>query len=532
MKQYLDLLKDVLETGVERDDRTGVGTISKFGTMLRFDLADGFPAVTTKKLWFKGVIHELLWLLGGISNIKYLNDNGVHIWDAWADKYGNLGPTYPYQWRSWSDVTLVKKQAFEKPAKQPIDSGLDKQINIDWSKNDSGLVGKKFNTKCGQFVVIKENHIPREKSGHFKKFDVKFINTGFIFHNATSSAIKSGMIKDPYYPSICDVACLGAKEIYFDKPMYRDLYQTWFGMIRRCYDKNHIGFKNYGQNGVFVDDRWLVFSNFYTDAISLDNWLLKLEFPREYSLDKDYYCSNKYSSETCRWASKTEQSINTKMARLYRVTTDNGSSIECSKTYAARKYGFSTPALDQVLQNKYKRIKGYGADYIDHDKDYMPRITVNDQIKNIVAGLKHNCNSRRICLNAWNVADLHAMKLPPCHLFANFYVLDGKLSCMVVMRSSDTFLGLPFNIASYALLTSMLAQVTGFDVGTLVMSLGDTHIYKNHVDQVKEQLSREPTELPTLWLNPNIKCIDDFQYDDIRIKDYKCQPTIKAPVAV
>jgi thymidylate synthase len=264
MKQYIDLLKHVLEEGAQKGDRTGTGTRSVFGYQMRFDLSQGFPAVTTKRLWFKGVVHELLWFLKGSTDTAYLLENDVHIWDAWADEDGQLGPVYGKQWRSWARAD-------------------------------------------GQTV---------------------------------------------------------------------------------------------------------------------------------------------------------------------------------------------------------------------------------DQIAQVIAGLKSNPDSRRHLVSAWNVGELDQMALPPCHTFFQFYVAEGKLSCQLYQRSADLFLGVPFNIASYALLTHMIAQVTGLQVGDFVHTLGDAHIYLNHLEQVQTQLEREPFPLPTLRLNPEVEDIDAFVYEDIELVDYKHHPGIKAPIAV
>ena len=275
MKQYLDLLQNILDNGIVKKDRTGVGTISIFGTQSRYNLKEGFPLATTKKVWFKGVAHELLWMLSGDTNIKYLQDNGVHIWDEWADEKGDLGPVYGEQWRYWR------------------------------------------------------------------------------------------------------------------------------------------------------------------------------------------------------------------------------------------------------------------ADYIDRQTypDYVPQPYI-DQITDVVSSIKNNPDSRRHIVSAWNVSELNDMKLLPCHLLMQFYVANEELSCHMYQRSCDSFIGGIFNIASYSLLTHMIAQVCGLGVGDFVHSVGDCHIYLNHLDQVKLQLGRDPYQLPKLWLNPDIKDIDDFKFEDIKIEEYKCHPTIKAPIAV
>lgn len=263
-KQYLDLCKHILENGVQKEDRTGTGTISVFGYQMRFDLQEGFPLLTTKKVHLKSIIFELLWFLNGDTNVKYLQENGVRIWNEWADVNGELGPIYGHQWRSW--------------------------------------------------------------------------------------------------------------------------------------------------------------------------------------------------------------------------TTADGKTI--------------------------------------------------DQISNLIKEIKTNPNSRRLIVSAWNVGDLDKMALPPCHLLFQFYVADGKLSCQLYQRSGDVFLGVPFNIASYSLLTMMIAQVTGLKVGEFVHTIGDAHIYNNHIEQVKLQMTREPKKLPTMKLNPDVKNIFDFKYEDFELVDYKHHPAIKGKVSV
>ncbi len=264
MQKYLTLLKKILNTGNERKDRTGTGTISSFGHQVKYDISERFPLLTTKKVYFKGVVHELLWLLSGDTNIRYLKTNNVNIWNEWADENGNLGNVYGYQWRKWP-------------------------------------------------------------------------------------------------------------------------------------------------------------------------------------------CAN-------------------------------GKSI--------------------------------------------------DQISNVIQQIKTNPYSRRLIVNAWNVGDLENMALPPCHMFFQFYVEDGKLSCQMYQRSADVFLGVPFNIASYSLLTMMIAQVCDLEPGYFIHSMGDTHIYVNHIEQCREQLKRIPKRLPIVTLNRDIKDIFKFKYEDIKLLEYDPYPAIKAPISV
>jgi thymidylate synthase len=264
MKQYHDLMRHVLDHGTKKEDRTGTGTLSVFGYQARYNLEEGFPLVTTKKLHLKSIVHELLWFLQGDTNIKYLKDNGVSIWDEWADEEGNLGPVYGSQWRSWQ-----------------------------------------------------------------------------------------------------------------------------------------------GANGETID-----------------------------------------------------------------------------------------------------------------------------QITSVVNQIKRNPDSRRLIVSAWNVAEIEKMALPPCHAFFQFYVADGKLSCQLYQRSADIFLGVPFNIASYALLTMMMAQVCGLKPGDFVHTMGDAHLYTNHIEQAKLQLSRDFRPLPTMKINPNVKDIFDFKFSDFELVGYDPHPHIKAPVAI
>ena len=264
MKQYLNLLQDILDNGTIKDDRTGTGTKSIFGHQMRFNLEEGFPLITTKKLHLKSIIHELLWFLKGDTNVHYLQENGVRIWNEWADENGDLGHVYGYQWRSWPD-----------------------------------------------------------------------------------------------------------------------------------YNGGHI-----------------------------------------------------------------------------------------------------------------------------------------DQIKEVIRQIKETPNSRRIIVSAWNVADLDKMNLPPCHLLFQFYVADGRLSLQLYQRSADTFLGVPFNIASYALLLMMVAQVTGLKAGDFVHTTGDTHLYLNHLEQARLQLTREPRTLPRMVINPDVKDLFDFKYEDFKLEDYDPWPHIAAKVSV
>lgn len=298
MKQYHDLLRRITSEGIVKGDRTGTGTRSVFGHQMRFNLADGFPLLTTKKVFLKGIIHELLWFLAGDTNIKYLVDNGVHIWDNDAYRY------------------------------------------------------------------------------------------------------------------------------------YKEL----------CAEKN-------------------------IEPISMDEFLAA-------------------------------------------SSTATPSPID----------GYTYGDLNHV----------YGYQWRSWPKPDGGSI---DQIRQVIDTIKTNPNSRRMIVSAWNVAEVEDMALPPCHVLFQFYVADGRLSCQLYQRSADTFLGVPFNIASYALLTMMIAQECGLEAGEFVHTLGDTHLYLNHMEQVAEQLSREPRALPRMRLNPDVKSVFDFRYEDFTLEDYNPYPAIKAPMS-
>lgn len=535
MKQYLDFLRHILENGIRKENRTGVDTISTFGYQMRFDLSKGLPVVTTKKIHLPSVIHELLWFLKGDTNIKYLQDHNVRIWNEWADEQGNLGPVYGKQWVTWETVKLIQPNQFEKPAiQQPM---FEKQplLAPDFSQNKQGLVGKLFENKYGKYIVLSEQLVPRVDYPHLYHFryTIQFLHTGYCVNNVNKQTLEQGKIKDRFATTIFNVACVGDQTVYINSPFWKELYQTWFAMIRRCYDSSHAGYKSYGGKDVFVDERWLVFSNFYQDAQKLEHWLLKKTFPKEYSLDKDFYCSNKYSLETCIWANKVEQSVNCGLdKKAFALKDKNGyETLECSPKRVCNTYGLTHPTLLQVLKGIYHQHKNWTATYIDTNH-LVPRVRVFNQIHQIVAQLKHEPDSRRIILSAWNVADLPRMHLAPCHVMAQFYVANNKLSCQLYQRSADAFLGVPFNIVSYALLTEMLAQQCNFEIGEFIWTGGDCHIYSNHLEQVNLQLSRETLNLPHLKFTRKPESIFDYRFEDFEIENYQFHPAIKAPVAV
>lgn len=309
------------------------------------------------------------------------------------------------------------------------------------------------------------------------------------------------------------------------------LYITWKGMVARCYNPNKDKYPYYGGKGVYVCDRWLLFANFANDAKTLDGWGNKLVDWSKYQLDKDVigdgFC---YSPQTCQWVTK-EVNMQARSNKVYRLVDKNGDAEKVTNPTAFRKaLNISQGNFDSMLRGVRPSAGGWSLESVIDLDDGV------DQISNLINGLKNNPNDRRHIVDSWNPADLPHMALAPCHYSFQCYVDNGKLSLIFNMRSSDVFLGLPFNLASYALLCHMLAQVCGLEVGELIWSGADVHIYKNHIEQVKTQIERydngEVYELPTLWLNPRITDIDDFTFDDIGLIDYKNAGKLTGEVAI
>ena len=498
---------------------------------MRFDLAEGFPLVTTKKVHLKSIIHELLWFLQGDTNIAYLKEHSVKIWDEWADANGDLGPVYGRQWRAWHKLYEMTPQRFDRPTPR-IETGFDKTIRLDESQ-EFELLGQRFHSaRFGDFVVVRSYRVPRTADGQFSRvaLDVQFVATGYVARNCTAQAVRAGMVRDPYAPDFLGVAATGDTS-RFDPAVVELLRETWKGLIKRCYDPRHVGYENYGGAGVFVDHRWLLLENFIEDVQRLPNWWLKVDYPTAYSLDKDFYATNKYSRETCLWLSKEEQNLNTARTAPFVATTPQGEELYClSINSLVKKFGLKSVCIHNCLKGKAQMHRGWRFRRVTSDG--VIRIRIFDQIKEVVSAIRHTPNSRRLIVNAWNVGDLEEMKLPPCHMNIQFYVADGKLSCQLYQRSADMFLGVPFNIASYALLTLMVAQVTGLQPGEFIWTGGDTHLYSNHLAQARLQLEREPRPLPQLRINPAVTDIFSFRYEDFELLHYEPWPAIKAPVAV
>lgn len=505
-KQYLDAIKYVLKNGEKRSDRTGVGTTSVFGYQMRFDLANGFPLLTTKRVYWKGVVEELLFFISGETNENVLSENGINIWREWADQNGNLGPIYGHTWRNFGGK--------HKNRKQPIPNRLRKMALIRMPDEKEIMVN---NSNEKYYIVdeVKNN----------KKIKIQFIDTGNVIITRLDK-IKNGAIRDCYSADRCGVACIGMPDI--NHIFYKSLYVLWCGMIDRCYNRLHEHYHCYGGRGVYVDDKWLIFENFLYDVKNISGWVNKIANWNEYELDKDIYSDGFcYSLTTTAWVHKNEN-INAKYKKIFIIKHKTGR-IEYIKNanqfIKVNKY--SQGNFNAMLRKERKNANGWT---LIGERDNNIGF---DQLENIINQIKTQPDSRRLLISAWDPSIVEHQALPPCHFSYQFYVSKNKkLSCRFIMRSTDLFLGFSFNLASYALLTHMIAQICNLEVGELIFQAGDLHIYDNHIDQVNEQLLREPRKLPILLLDKSIKNIDDFRSEHIKLIDYDPHPTIKAKVAV
>lgn len=525
MKQYLELLEDVLENGVEHDDRTGTGTLSVFGRQMRFDLTKAFPICTTKKVFWRGIVEELLWMVvRGSTDVTELEDRGVNFWSEWKKEDGTIGPGYGEQFRRQTHWHSLKDDwESEYPATGERLLPKFETLTPYEDKENLSLVGEEFTSSTGRYKVIKEIMVEGTK-----KVQIQFEGTGYSYEVSSLKSVREGSVRDRYAKTFLGIGSLGEPTASEDFDQH---YQLWVGMMKRCYDENHIGYMNYGGRGVVVCDRWLVFSNFVEDIKRLPNWNLKLEYPKEYTLDKDVLGEGVYAPDTCMWLSHDNQSVNQRTSKTFIAHTPSGDCIlSRGLKKFCREYGLTSTCVSNCLSGKQKTHKGFRFENIDTDKYRTIEI---DQVKNIIASIRQNPNSRRHVISLWNPKDLSKMSLVPCHgNLIQFFVEQGKLSCMMTQRSGDMFLGVPFNFTFYSLLTHMIAQVCDLEAGEFIHSIGNAHIYVNHIDQVREQLTREPKELPLLWMNPWVKDINDFTADDFKLIGYKHHPAIKAPIAV
>jgi thymidylate synthase len=532
MIEYQKLMRHVLENGVYKMDRTGTGAISVFGTQSRYNVSEGFPLVTTKKMFTRGVIGELLWFIEGNTNARYLEEKyEIKFWKDWADpETGELGPLYGKQFRNIEySYWVAPRLRSQAPEELVLKTSFDKNVIVDYLSGESVHLGKTIQTKeCGLCTVIKE--IPTSSGRN--QFDVKFHDTGYV-RRVDYAAVQTDTIKDPFCQSVYGVGYYGE----FEEDEHTSMLKTvWREMLRRCYNPASDSYKSYGAKGIHVHPAWLCFATFNKDARTLTNWNCRLEYGAEYELDKDVrYAANYYSKETCMWSSKLEQSYNTSTNRPFKcVNPADEEFFFRSVGEANRKFNLNVSAVQRCLNGELQTHHDWSNfDYVC-EEGKVCRTRVIDQLKEVIAEIKHNPNSRRLVISLYNPHELDKMNLPPCHgSVIQFFVDDEKrLSLHMYQRSGDVFIGVPVNIASYSLLLMMVAQVTGYTAHEFIHTIGDAHLYSNHIEQAKLQLSREPLEGPIMKINPNIKSIDDFKYEDFELENYIYYPAIKAEIAV
>jgi thymidylate synthase len=464
-KQYLELVQDIIDNGVEKKDRTGTGTKSLFGRQIRHKMSDGFPLLTTKKLHWKSIVTELIWFLRGDTNIKWLLEQGNTIWvgdtykryliedvkilpnmskekmtelgygltqedfinkiktDDWfAKKWGDLGLIYGAAWRNWSTYKPIK---IKRRIKENIKSNNIKFPLLEIQKDSKDeFIGKKYfsNKSQEEFIVVK-----KVEGGQNSKYLVQFLSNGYSSVSSRPN-IKKGQVVNIYKPYVAGVAYLGNpnKNINY----YKQAYDLWYNMISRCYKQSNPFYKYYGEKNIFVEERWLCFEYFLEDIKFLPNfnkWVLE---SKEFDLDKDYYGSNCYSKDTCYFLPKYEN-ITLKHYKPFKARNVNtGEEITeiCQKHFAS-KYNLKPTYISYRLNTKSnKPYNGWVFNWVDYDKlEYVWRYQLYiDQIQNLINDLKTNPDSRRLMVNAWNVGELDLMVLPPCHY--GFQVYTRELS--------------------------------------------------------------------------------------------------------
>lgn len=551
MRQYLDLLQDVLDNGTERDDRTGVGTIAVFGRQIRFNMADGFPAVTTKALAWKAVVSELLWFLEGSTNEHRLaeikNDNKPYaeltekerktIWTANYENQGKalgytdgyLGNIYGHQ---WSNLFTINFDEFKIEKKKPyIDDYEHPRPATREIKYNNDLAGQVLTSKKGyKCVVFDVEH--SQKNGVHNKYWVQFFNTGSV-KSFRKNQLTTGDFVDNYEKNVFGIGCTGDEITKINHQHTRE-YMLWSSMLQRCYSKTNKRYHNYGGKGVFVCKRWHYFANFKRDIEKLpfyQQWKQGLK----YELDKDVKGGMVYSPETCVFIPHDKNRVLSRTKEKFIVYKNKLYSDVCNLHEHHPEL-----SVEKIRYMLHKHINEQELHRIVLKEDEYVTFTYShiNQIQNAIDLIKNEPNSRRNVVSAWNIYDLDNMALVPCHYSFQFHVDGNKLSLMYQMRSNDLFLGCPFNIASYALLLHIVAKITGKIPHELIGSLGNTHVYKNHLEQVKEQLTRTPHKLPTLQLpeNADYSNIDTFlksvKTSDFKLLDYEHDGKLTAPMAV
>jgi thymidylate synthase len=542
-QEYLRVLQYVLDNGIVKSDRTGTGTISSFGHQMRFDLSDGsIPLLTTKKMHTKSIIHELLWFISGSTNNNDLLKNDVTIWNEWADDVGQLGPVYGQMLRNYP----APKGYFPIPVKKVNDDTVQRNWKSSIpTTNQFTAPGKHTGKICTnkqglQYEILNIDGFKQKAS----TYCVRFIESGWIKYGVRTALVLKGNFVDQSMPSLYGIGILGDYDTHNHSTIDQQLRKHWENMISRCYNPNDISYNLYGDGKVIVCNRWKVLSDFIIDVKKLNNWGKKLSTVDVMVLDKDYYGKNNiYHPSSCCWISHDDNRQYRHDAIQIEVQMIDTKLYFPSVNSACKFFGIKVNTIWMSnIRKKYPdvvNIKEY-----DNPNYVIRKLHSVDQLSWLINEIITDPTSRRMYVSYWNSSLLPIENVPkhnspmgrqnlaPCHLAFQCYVANDKLDLQLYIRSNDLFLGNPFNIAQYAMLVHMLAQVCNLQPGELIVTIGDAHIYSNHVEQCKLQLSREPYHSPKLVLNKRITNIDHFTYDDFKIVDYTSHPAIKAPVAI
>jgi thymidylate synthase len=528
-KIYDDLIRDVLENGVDKDDRTGTGTRSVFGRQIRFDVdLDNFPIVTEKKIIWDSLLTELVWMVQGQTNTAYLNKHDVSIWNDWANsKTNRASNVYGKQWRRWEvdgkKVIEVKKRKGPKKGEVIIPEFENKSV-----VDNNDLCGKTFeNDQNQKFQVIEKTGVQNGNS----IYTIQFEDSNSVLKNIQRPRIRYGEVKDPYNPSVKGIGCIGRPN-HKNEDWYERAYNMWNSMLGRCYDKCHPSYDSYGGKGVYVSPRWKNFELFIEDIKDLpffDEWLNG----ENYCLDKDYYGSNCYSKKTCLFLSEEEN-------KLYQSNTPiivNNKNIFITQKEFAKKHNLDSKRVSEQVRKENTRYPEWSIEKYKNKDKVVRYKRVVDQLSRTIENIRNKPDSRRHLVSAWNPSQLDEMALPPCHWAFQFYSRptdSGKreLSIKVSQRSCDLFIGWSFNMSSYATLLAVVAEITDHDPGEMIWSGGDVHLYQNHLDKAKKVLDLPHYEAPELEISNSLKEIDDFRRQSVRLVDYEHGPFVKAPIAV
>lgn len=555
MKQYLDNLKRILNEGKLKHNRTGIDTLSVSGTMLEFDMSTGkFPLLTTKKMGLKTVFSEVEMFIKGITSKKFLQDRKSGIWNAWCNpqkipystdpeqqklmaEEDDLGPIYGFNGNYW-DAGREYIVTVEPRIKEKEDARVFFNRLVKLTDENHKLVGQVFTTYNTGLRYIVHN-FNETIDGH-NYYDIQFEHTGAVVKHFREDHIREGKVKDPFEPNICNIGYRGAENIIIDfintygEKIYKKLLKVWCHMLSRCYDVNCKQYSLYGGSNIFVTNDWHNFSRFIWDCTKLNGWVNVLRQPDLYDLDKDYYGSNCYSKDTCVWLHHDENVLYAKGCEPFYIVDINGNKkLYISKRKCEGDYGFGHRCLNTSAFERGK-IRDYTLIKINDDKLYRYKLPVN-QLQNVIDTLKNDPTSRRMIISYWNPELMPEMALPPCHYCYEF-ISDGEsVDLLFNMRSVDCFLGMPFDIAHYAMLLLLICKQVKLKPGKLIGFFADTHIYMNHLEQVKEQITREPYESPSVEIlnadDPNWT-IWDWKYTDFKLNDYKSHDKLTAPVAV